>query len=109
MLWGALAYSSVMASIDIAALGLAKAAHTGTVPVFAGLVTSVVLYAVQPLLFYNALSFEGMAIINLLWNVISSIVVSLVGILYFKEKLTNLKLIGAAFSIVAIWLLTLDS
>ena len=109
MLWGALAYSSAMASIDIAALGLVKAAHTGTVPIFMGLATSVVLYAVQPLIFYNALSFEGLAIINLLWNVISSIVVSLVGILYFKEKLTNLKLIGAAFSIVAIWLLTVDS
>jgi hypothetical protein len=108
MLWVALAYSSAMASIDIAALGLAKAAYTGAVPVFAGLATSVVLYAVQPLIFYNALGFQGMAIINLLWNVISSIVVTLVGILYFKEKLTNLKLIGAGFSIVAIWLLSMD-
>ena len=109
MLWGAVAYSSAMASIDIVSLGLVKAAYTGTVPIVAGLGGAVFLYAVQPLLFYNALSFEGMAIINLLWNVISSIVVTLVGILYFKEKLTNLKLIGAAFSIVAIWLLTLDS
>jgi len=109
MLWEAIAYSSLMASVDIASLGLAKAAYTGAVPVVIGLAVSVLLYAIQPLLFYNALSFEGMAVINLLWNVISSIVVTLLGILYFKEKLTNLKLLGAAFSIVAIWLLGMDS
>jgi|UniRef100_A0A6C0KJK7 drug/metabolite transporter (DMT)-like permease len=109
MLWAAIAYSSLMASIDIASLGLAKAAYTGAVPVAIGLAVSVLLYAIQPLLFYNALSFEGLAVVNLLWNVISSIVVTLLGILYFKEKLTNLKLLGAAFSIVAIWLLGMDS
>jgi multidrug transporter EmrE-like cation transporter len=50
-----------------------------------------------------------MAVMNLLWNVISSIAVTLVGILYFQEKLTNTKLLGAAFSIVAIALLGMES
>ena len=109
MLWEALAYSSLMGSLDIASLGLVKATYTGAIPFVTGLGFSVLLYAIQPLLFYKALSFEGMAVINLMWNVISSIVVTLVGIVYFKEKLTNLKLIGAAFSIVAIWLLGMDS
>ena len=45
---------------------------------------------------------------NLLWNVISSILVTIVGIFYFKEGLTNTKLIGAFFSIVAITLLGMD-
>lgn len=109
MLWGGLAYASIMATIDIVSLGLAKAAYTGAVPLISGLVASVVLYATQPLIFYKSLGFEGMAVMNLLWNVISSIAVTLVGILYFQEKLTNTKLLGAAFSIVAIALLGMES
>lgn len=109
LLAGPVAYASLMASVDILSLSLVKAVHAGTVPLIGGLVASVAFYATQPLLFYKALTFEGMAVINLLWNVISSIVVTLVGILYFKETLTNTKLLGAAFSIVAITLLSMDS
>ena len=108
MLWEAISYSSLMAGVDIASLGLVKASYNGTVPVVSGLGSAVILYALQPLLFYKALSFEGMAIMNLLWNVISSFVVTMLGIFYFKEKLSHTKLIGVAFSIIAIGLLAAD-
>ena len=108
MIWGALAYSSLMAIIDIISLGLVKASYLGSLPLFTGLFLSTLIYATQPFLFYNSMRFEGMAVINLLWNVLSSIVVTLLGILYFEEKLNNKKLIGALFSIVAIILLASD-
>jgi drug/metabolite transporter (DMT)-like permease len=108
MLFGPLSYASLMAGVDILSLGLAKSAYNGSIPLWTGLGTSVFLYAIQPLLFYKALSFEGMAVINLLWNVISSFVVTLVGIFYFKEKLSHTKLIGVLFSVLAIGLLSAD-
>ena len=100
----ALAYATFMAAIDIVSLSLLKMVHNGTFP-FYGIFLSVLIYATQPLFFYSALSFEGMAVMNLLWNVISSFTVTMIGVFYFKERLTRTKMIGAALSILAIGLL----
>ena len=96
-----------MACLDLVTLGMVKMVHSGSLPII-GLVGAVLIYSIQPLFFYRSLDFQGMAVMNLLWNVISSILVTIVGIFYFKEDLTNTKLIGAFFSILAITLLNMD-
>ena len=96
-----------MAAIDAVSLAIVKMVHNGTLP-FYGLFLSVAMYASHPLFFYGALSFEGMAVINLLWNVMGSFTVTMVGILFFKEKLTMTKMAGAILSIAAIGLLSYE-
>ena len=46
---------------------------------------------------------------NLLFDVLSDISVTIMGIFYFKEGLTNIKKIGIVFAFIGIVLLSYDS
>jgi len=104
---GPITYASGMAVIDIVSLALVKQYSLGKTSIIA-MIVAVCIYALQPIVFVYALEYEGMAVMNLLWNVLSSVTVSLIGIWYFKEKLTAAKTIGVILSIFAIFLLSLD-
>jgi multidrug transporter EmrE-like cation transporter len=43
---------------------------------------------------------------NLLWDVMSDVSVSIIGLFYFGEKLTRFKKLGVFFSLISIILLT---
>ena len=70
------------------------------------LIIPMLIYSVQPLLFYKALTFEGMGVFNILWDSISNLLVLFLGIFIFSEKLTILKYIGIGLSFVCIYLLS---
>ena len=104
-----LLYALLMAAIDVISLGTVKyvwATPLSYVSTVSAMTLAVGLYALQPLVFYKAIAFEGMAIANLLWNVMSSMLVTMIGVWWFKERLTSMKTLGAFFSILAIVLLT---
>lgn len=63
---------------------------------------SMLVYSIQPLTFLTSLKYETMTVMNILWDVTSDVVVSLIGLLYFKERLTVHKKIGLLFSFLAI-------
>ena len=67
-----------------------------------------ILYGIQPLLFLNALGNESMSIMNLLWDVMSNIFVSLIGIYYFKETISNMKYLGIILSIISLTILSIE-
>ena len=100
-----LGYASAMAGIDVVSLGMVKAVHNKSLPI-EGLVGSVFLYALQPLILYKALDFQGVAVMNLLWDLISDFLVTVMAIVYFKEQLTHTKMLGIFFSFIAIFLLS---
>jgi len=100
-------YASTMAAIDIVSLALVKQYSLGKTSILA-IIVAVCIYALQPIVFVYALEYEGMAVMNLLWNVLSSVTVSLIGLWYFKEKLTAAKTVGVILSIFAIFLLSFD-
>lgn len=52
------------------------------------------IYSLQPLLFYKALSVKGMAILNVLWDATSSVLIALVGVFYFGEKISLINWLG---------------
>jgi uncharacterized membrane protein len=66
-------------------------------------------YALDPLIFYFALKGEGMAIMNLVWNLTSNIVVTLLGVAAFGEIIGTQKTIGIILSFIALFLLTYES
>jgi multidrug transporter EmrE-like cation transporter len=43
-----------------------------------------------------------------MWDVISSVLVSAIGLYYFKEKLSHTRILGVLVSFVAIYLLSYD-
>ena len=63
-------------------------------------------YALDPLIFFFALKGEGMALMNLVWNLMSNIIVTFVGLVLFKEGVTPMKLIGIVLSFVSLFFMT---
>jgi len=62
--------------------------------------------AVVPLL-SKALEWQGIGIVNFVWNVFSTVFMFLIGYYFFQEKLTYLKLVGVICSLFGIGILLL--
>jgi len=66
---------------------------------------SFIMYGFQAIVFYWGLSLSSMTILNILWNIISNIVVSLIGIYFFGETLNTIQWIGIVLSLTGMTLL----
>lgn len=97
----------LLATFDLFNMSMMKNITIGQSPkIFMWFVT--LLYAVQPWIFFNGLAFTSMTVLNLSWDLISDILVTLSGVLYFRESLTEYKLVGVLFALVAITLFAFD-
>jgi len=68
---------------------------------------SMLVYSIQPLLFYSALSLESMTVMNVLWDVMSDVIVTIIGFAVFGEILSTQQYIGIVVSLIGITLLGL--
>jgi multidrug transporter EmrE-like cation transporter len=101
------AFGVVMATVDICMMTLAKLTNTGKIPYLPGIIGATAVYALQPALFLKALNFEGMSVVNLIWNLTSSVSVTLIGILYFGEKIKGLRLVAVLMALFSLILFAL--
>jgi len=71
------------------------------------IIIAIIIYSLQPLLFYYVIknSEFGIAEMNIYWNIVSSILVTIIGIYYFKEKINNFGLIGIILGVLSVILL----
>ncbi len=97
-----------LAFSDLFNLGLLKMLRTGQVKNMAWIALPTLLYSLQPMIFYTGLGHTSMTALNLMWDVMSDILVTASGLFFFKEKLSFKKYIGIAFAFVAIFLLSGD-
>ena len=97
-------YAGVMAINDAFNLSILKSIHLKWISPYFFILT-VFLYALQPYLFLQALSLEGIVIMNLLWDLLSSVIVTIVGCFFFKEEICTTKWAGILLSFVSIYLL----
>jgi multidrug transporter EmrE-like cation transporter len=65
-------------------------------------------YGSQIGLFYYGLKYSTMAELNIVWNILSSFLVTFVGYYLFKEKISNMKMIAIALGIVSLLLFTIN-
>jgi uncharacterized membrane protein len=100
-----LVYGTYMATIDAFILGLLKAIKLGWINTNLLFIPAIV-YAIQPLIFYKALSGETMTVMNLLWDVTSDLLVTFEGLYFFEEKLSHTKMWGVGLSFLSIILLS---
>lgn len=82
--------------------------RTGQIKNMAWIAVPTLLYSLQPLIFYTGLGHTSMTALNLMWDVMSDILVTASGLFYFKEKLSYKKYIGLSFAFMAIFLLSGD-
>jgi multidrug transporter EmrE-like cation transporter len=68
------------------------------------------LYGSHMILFRYGLSNTSisMSTLNLTWNLFSSIVITIIGIYYYKENITNLQMYGVLFGLVSLLLFGLN-
>jgi multidrug transporter EmrE-like cation transporter len=87
-------YTAIMAIIDSIMMTLLKLKQTTYLTGSYILPLAMAIYSLEPLLFFNALSFQGIGIINALWNALSSILIALIGCLLFGEKISSTNWLG---------------
>ena len=94
-----------MASLDVVMMSLAKFAVKGKVPYNTALTVATLVYSLEPFLFFTSLKYESLTSMNLIWDLTSDVVVTLVGLFYFGEKLSTLKkvAVGSAFISLALF------
>jgi uncharacterized membrane protein len=101
-----LGFGSLLALNDIVMMPFVKKIVGGWP--FAYIVFPMLTYALDPLIFFFALKGEGMALMNLVWNLISNVIVTFMGIVMFKEVVPPTKMIGIALSFVALFFMTYE-
>lgn len=105
--WIPIAFATGMASIDSLAFSILKKISLKEIGAIF-LPIAMLIYSTQPLIFLQALRFENMAIVNLLWNMMSNILVTFTGLVLLQEKVGLFKGIGIVLSFIAIFLMTFE-
>jgi drug/metabolite transporter (DMT)-like permease len=106
--WIPLAYAAVMGSIDVFMLGIIKSISLNPSRFLKWMVIPTIIYAVQPWIFLSSLRFESLIVMNLMWDLISDILVTATGFLYFKEKIGPYKTLGVMLSFASIVLMSMQ-
>lgn len=97
-----------MAVIDIISMGITKKINLGLLE-YNWLAIASGLYAGQMLIFNYGLSITSMAVLNLSWNLFSNIVITILGIYYFKENINHLETYGIIFALFSLFLFGLSA
>ena len=102
-----LKFGVTMALIDVFMLSIVKTVSLNA-KFLKWMIVPTIVYAIQPWIFLQSLEFESLIIMNLLWDVISDVLVTLTGLIFFKESIGPYKLIGVILSFISITLMSLD-
>lgn len=97
-----------MASIDVFMLGLIKIVSKNPAKMMRWMILPTIIYAIQPWLFLSSLRFESLIVMNLMWDLISDVLVTAVGFIYFKETLGPYKTMGVILSFISITLMSIE-
>jgi len=60
------------------------------------------LYGFQMIIFSKGIKVTGMSVLNLTWNLISNLVITVIGLYYFNENITYLEKWGILFAMFAL-------
>ncbi len=102
-----LKFGFIMATVDVLMLSIVKKVSLDS-RILRWMILPTIIYAIQPWIFLQSLQYESLIIMNLMWDLISDILVTLTGLIFFKESIGPFKLIGVVLSFISITLMSLD-
>ena len=105
--WRTLLFGLGFGLIDSIALPITKAVSNGLNKWYMAI--PMLFYAFSPLVFLKALSSESLTVMNLVWDLSSDIIVTLIGLFVFAEKISPVKLMGVVVGMCSLFLLAYDS
>ena len=97
-----------MAIIDVVTLPLIKKIYTDDLPK-EYMIIPILIYSMQPIIFYNAMKYANVTTMNIIWDLTSDILVTLVGVFLLRETLTNNSKLGLLFGFIAIYFFAKDN
>jgi len=98
-------YALYLSLVDAVVLSILKAKSLGILSGGWIFPLAFMAYGSQSLIFYNSLSVESLTIMNIMWDVMSDVIVTAIGIFVFKESLNTTQSIGILLSIIGIAML----
>jgi drug/metabolite transporter (DMT)-like permease len=101
-----IAFGLCMASLDVIMMSLGKFSSKGVIPYGTALTLGTLTYSIAPYIFFKSLNYESLTTMNLIWDLTSDIVVTLVGVFYFKESIKGLRWLAVIFAMFSIGLFT---
>jgi multidrug transporter EmrE-like cation transporter len=104
--WVPLGYGLLMATIDVFMLGLIRLISDDVPKLIRYMIVPTIVYAIQPWIFLDSLKYESLIVMNLTWDLISDILVTMLGLFYFGETIGFYKKLGVVLSFISIILLS---
>ena len=98
-------FGTLMALVDIFMMSTVKMVHNKTISQAWGLPLAVGFYALQPLIFFKATKIEGMILSNIVWNLMSNMIITLQGVFVFGESVKGLRWVAICMSIFSLALM----
>ena len=99
-----IALGTMMASLDVVMMSLAKLSAKGKLPYGTALPFATLVYAFEPYIFFKSMNYESLTAMNLIWDLTSDVIVTLFGVLYFKESIKGLRWLAVLFAIFSLGL-----
>lgn len=106
--WIPITFGTVLAALDVFMLGLIKTVSKNPGKLLKWMIIPTISYAITPWVFLKSLQFESMVVMNLMWDLLSDILVTLSGVLYFKEEIGPYKTIGVILSFISILFMSIE-
>ena len=101
-----LMFGALFGAIDATSLPIIKNVSLGWD--FKWMIVPFLLYAASPFLFLKGLATESLTILNLVWDLSSDLIITLIGLFVFRETIPPLKMLGVALSFVALFLMSYE-
>jgi drug/metabolite transporter (DMT)-like permease len=92
---------------DLLSFGICKYFYLNKLSYYYLIIPSI-MYAFQIPLFYFGITYSSMAVLNIVWNLMSIILVTCLGLFYFNEKISNIKTIALVLGLFSLLLFSLD-
>ena len=97
-----LVFGIAMSFLDIVMMSLAKLSSKGKIAYSTALPLATLIYSLEPYLFFTSMKYESLTAMNLIWDLTSDIMVTLVGVFYFKESIKGLRWLAILFAMFSI-------
>jgi multidrug transporter EmrE-like cation transporter len=105
--WATLLFGLLFGVIDSVALTTIKNVHLGWSAWW--MILPVALYTMNPFIFLKTMAAESLTIMNIVWDLSSVLIVTFIGLFWFKESVPPLKLVGICLSFISMFLMTYES
>lgn len=99
-----IAFGTSMALLDVIMMSLAKYTSKGEIAYGTALPIATLVYALEPYIFFKSLNYDSLTTMNLVWDLTSDVLVTIVGVFWFKESIKGLRWLAVAFALFSLCL-----